>query len=95
MRARVSGFLIKRNYTEGSIVTAGQLLFEIDHAPFLADLASAKAEFLAQKARYERAKANLDRVLPLAAENALSPKDRDDAIGSAKAAEASMQAAQA
>ncbi|TLX78636.1 efflux RND transporter periplasmic adaptor subunit [Pseudomonas nicosulfuronedens] len=95
IRARVSGFLIKRNYTEGSIVTAGQLLFEIDHAPFLADLASAKAEFLAQKARYERAKANLDRVLPLAAENALSPKDRDDAIGSAKAAEASMQAAQA
>ena len=93
IRARVNGFLLKRNYTEGGVVKAGQLLFEIDHAPFLADLASAKAEYQAQKARYERAKANLDRVLPLAAENALSPKDRDDAIGSAKAAEASMQAA--
>ncbi len=93
IRARVNGFLLKRNYTEGSVVKAGQLLFEIDHAPFLADLASAKAEYEAQKASYERAKANLDRVLPLAAENALSPKDRDDAIGTAKAAEASMQAA--
>jgi len=93
INARVNGFLIKRNYTEGAVVTAGQLLFEIDHAPFLADLASAKAEYAAQKARYERAKANLDRVLPLAAENALSPKDRDDAIGTAKAAEASMEAA--
>lgn len=95
IRARVNGFLLKRNYTEGDRVKAGQLLFEIDHAPFLADLASAKAEYQAQKASYERAKANLDRVLPLAAENALSPKDRDDAIGNAKAAEASMQAAQA
>ncbi|QRY79457.1 efflux RND transporter periplasmic adaptor subunit [Pseudomonas sp. PDNC002] len=95
IRARVNGFLIKRNYTEGSVVKTGQLLFEIDHAPFLAELASAKAEYAAQKARYDRAKANLDRVLPLAAEKALSPKDRDDAIGSAKAAEASMEAAQA
>ncbi|MCP1625487.1 efflux RND transporter periplasmic adaptor subunit [Pseudomonas nitroreducens] len=95
IRARVNGYLLKRNYTEGAVVKAGQVLFEIDHAPFLADLASARAEFQAQKARYDRAKANLDRVLPLAAENALSPKDRDDAIGTAKAAEASMQAAQA
>ncbi|MGC4009143.1 MAG: efflux RND transporter periplasmic adaptor subunit [Pseudomonas sp.] len=95
IRARVEGFLVKRNYLEGSVVKAGDLLFEIDHAPFLANLASAKAQYAAQKASYDRAKANLERVLPLAAENALSPKDRDDAIGTAKAAEASMQAAQA
>jgi membrane fusion protein (multidrug efflux system) len=95
IRARVNGFLLKRNYTEGALVKAGDLLFEIDHAPFQAQLDSAKAEYAAQKASYERAKANLDRVLPLAAEKALSPKDRDDAIGTAKAAEASMQAAQA
>ena len=95
IRARVNGYLLKRNYTEGATVKAGQLLFEIDHAPFLADLASAKAEYAAQKARYDRAKANLQRVLPLAAEKALSPRDRDDAIGTAKAAEASLQAAEA
>ncbi|MFS2124848.1 efflux RND transporter periplasmic adaptor subunit [Pseudomonas sp. Pseusp97] len=93
IHARVDGFLLRRNYTEGAVVKAGDLLFEIDHAPFQARLDSARAEFAAQKARYDRAKANLDRVLPLAAEKALSPKDRDDAIGSAKAAEASMQAA--
>lgn len=93
--ARVNGYLLRRSYTEGSVVKAGQVLFEIDHAPFQAQLDSARAEYAAQKARYDRAKANLDRVLPLAAENALSPKDRDDAIGAAKAAEASMQAAQA
>lgn len=93
IHARVDGFLLKRNYAEGSVVKAGDLLFEIDHAPFQAQLDSAKAEYAAQKASYERAKANLDRVLPLAAENALSPKDRDDAIGTAKAAEASMEAA--
>lgn len=95
IRARVEGFLLRRNYNEGGVVKAGDLLFEIDHAPFQAQLDSARAQYAAQKASYERAKANLDRVLPLAAEKALSPKDRDDAIGTAKAAEASMEAAQA
>lgn len=95
VRARVEGFLLRRNYNEGGVVKAGDLLFEIDHAPFQAQLDSARAQYAAQKASYERAKANLDRVLPLAAEKALSPKDRDDAIGTAKAAEASMEAARA
>ncbi|WP_189635827.1 efflux RND transporter periplasmic adaptor subunit [Pseudomonas chlororaphis] len=95
IRARVNGFLIKRNYTEGARVKKDQLLFEIDHAPFLAELESAKAELAMQKARYEKSKANLDRVGPLAAENALSPKDLDNAMGNTKAAAASMEAARA
>ncbi|MFP3617295.1 biotin/lipoyl-binding protein, partial [Paraburkholderia sp. SIMBA_050] len=41
IRARVAGFLIKRNYTEGAVVKENQLLFEIDHKPFQVQLDAA------------------------------------------------------
>src|SRR5471032_60947 len=43
IHAQVSGYLIKQNYQEGSVVKAGDLLFEIDPKPFQADLDKAKA----------------------------------------------------
>ena len=42
--AQVSGYLISRDYTEGSVVTNGQVLFQIDPAPFKATLDRAKAQ---------------------------------------------------
>ncbi len=44
IRAQVSGYLLSKNYTEGSLVRKGQLLFEIDARPFKAALDQAKAE---------------------------------------------------
>jgi len=95
IRARVSGFLEKRVYTEGSAVRAGDLLFEMDRKPFEAALDAAKAALNQQRARLDTAQANLDRVKPLAKENALSQKDLDDAVGQQQAAAAAVEQARA
>ncbi len=93
IRARVDGFLDKRVYTEGQLVHAGQTLFLMDPKPFEAALQSAKGQLAQQQARLTVTKANLARVLPLVAQNALSQKERDDAIGNEKEAEAAVIAA--
>jgi membrane fusion protein (multidrug efflux system) len=93
IRARVDGFLEKRLYAEGQAVRAGQTLFLMDAKPFEAVLQSAKGQLAQQQARLTVAKANLARVVPLVAQNALSQKERDDAIGNEKEAEAAVIAA--
>jgi RND family efflux transporter, MFP subunit len=95
IRARVQGFLNKRSYEEGEIVKAGQTLFLMDRKPFEAKLKVAKAALGQQEARLRTARANLNRVRPLAAENAVSQKDLDDAIGQEQAAAAAVEAAKA
>jgi membrane fusion protein (multidrug efflux system) len=95
IRSRVDGFLEKRLYTEGTLVQEGQALFQMDQKPFQAQLDTAKAELAQQKARLGTATANLKRVKPLAAENALPQKELDDAEGSYRSARAAVEAAQA
>jgi len=95
IRAQVQGYLIKQDYTEGQFVTKGQLMFEIDPRTFQAALDQAKADLAQKKARWDVTKANLARVLPLAEQNAVSLKDRDDAIGNEQSAHAAVLAAQA
>jgi membrane fusion protein (multidrug efflux system) len=94
IRARVDGFLDKRLYTEGEMVRAGQPLFQMDRKPFEAALLSAEGQLEQQKARHEVAAANLARVRPLAARNAVSKKELDDAVGSEKSTQAAVLAAQ-
>jgi membrane fusion protein (multidrug efflux system) len=95
IRTRVSGFLDRISYREGSRVEAGQVLFQIDPKPFQVQLQAAEAELALQQARLGTARAALARVRPLAEENALSQKELDDAIGQDKAAAASVESAQA
>ncbi|MBS0455658.1 MAG: efflux RND transporter periplasmic adaptor subunit [Proteobacteria bacterium] len=95
IRARVNGFLEKRIYTEGSFVKPGQVLFVMDKKPFEADLQAAKGELAQQQARLTTARANLNRVKPLVADNALAAKDLDDATGQEQAAAAAVEAAKA
>ena len=95
IRAQVSGYLTRQNYLEGQPVKKGQVLFEIDPRSFQASLNKAKAQVSQQKARHEQAKANLGRIKPLAAKNAVSQKDLDDAIGMELSASSSVEAAQA
>jgi membrane fusion protein (multidrug efflux system) len=94
IRARVDGFLDKRLYREGEMVQAGQPLFQMDRKPFEAALQSAQGQLEQQKARLEVASANLARVRPLAAKNAVSKKELDDAVGGEKSARAAMLAAE-
>lgn len=95
IRARVNGFLEERLYTEGTLVKAGQVLFRMDEKPFRAALEGAQAELAQQQARLNTARANLNRVQPLAARNALSKKDLDDATGQEQAAAAAVEQARA
>ncbi|MCX5905410.1 MAG: efflux RND transporter periplasmic adaptor subunit, partial [Proteobacteria bacterium] len=93
--ARVSGFLDKRVYTEGSIVKAGQVLFLMDKKPFQAQLNGSAAALARQKAAMETARLNLERTKPLTAQNALSKKDLDDATGMFQSTAAAVDQAKA
>ncbi len=95
IRARVNGFLDRRIYLEGAFLKTGDLMFLMDAKPFAAQLAAVRAELAEQQARLETARANLRRVKPLAAQNAVSQKDLDDATGQEKAAAAAVEAAKA
>ncbi len=95
IRSRVEGFLEKRLYEEGHYVEAGQPLFQMDRKPFEARLQAARAELAQQKARLATARANLKRVRPLAAQNAVAQKELDDAEGNYRTAAAAVEAAQA
>jgi membrane fusion protein, multidrug efflux system len=93
IRARIEGFLESIDYREGSVVSKGDVLFQMDRKPFEAALDAARAELQAQQARLTAATANLSRVGPLAAEDALSQKDLDDATGMKDAAAAAVAGA--
>ncbi len=95
VRARVTGILEKRNYTEGSRVKAGQSLFTIDPAPFAATLARAEADVAAAEARYEQAQRDAARLKPLIAAKAVSQKEFDDAHSSEAIGRADLLAARA
>ncbi len=81
IQARVSGFLDKRVYVEGSLVKAGQVLFRMDPKPFQAQVDAQNAALQRNQAANAVAKANLERTKPLAQQKALSQKDLDDAQG--------------
>jgi membrane fusion protein (multidrug efflux system) len=90
IQARVSGFLDKRVYTEGSVVKAGQVLFRMDPKPFKAQVDAAQAALARNQAAAQVAQANLARTKPLAEQNALSQKDLDDATGQFEQAQAAV-----
>src|SRR5918994_241609 len=95
VRARVTGILLSRNFTEGSRVKKGQSLFTIDPKPFEAALARAVADVAAAEARYARAQRNPARLKPLYAEKAVSQKENDDAVSAEAIGAADVNAAQA
>jgi membrane fusion protein (multidrug efflux system) len=95
VRARVTGILLSRNYTEGASVRAGQSLFTIDPVPFQTALARAEADRGAAQARQANAQRHLDRVKPLADVGMVSKRDYDDALAAQQVAAADLRAADA
>lgn len=93
--ARVAGVLLSRNYKEGSEVRAGQLLFQIDPAPFRAALDNAKAQLAEAQATYINDQVNAKRSLALAPKGYISKSALDDALAAERTAAAAVQAAQA
>ncbi len=86
IRARVGGILIKRSYTEGQAVKAGQLLFKIDPAPFEAAFSQAQAKFTQTENDWKR-------VSDLYKEKAVSDREYDEAQAAYKAADADLKTA--
>ena len=95
VRSRVNGILLKRTYVEGQQVKQGQVLFEIDPAPYQATLDQAKGALAQQSAALDKARADRDRVVPLFKENAVSRKDNDDVLAAFASATAAKESAQA
>ena len=95
IRARIDGFLEKRAYDEGSMVEDGQVLFEMDRKPMAAQLQAARAELDQHLAALATARAQLDRIRPLAEQNAVAQKELDDADGHHSSAAAAVEAARA
>ncbi len=95
IRPQVDGYLISQNYREGDVVRKGQVLFRIDPRVFQTNLDQARGQLAQQEARWATAKANLKRVKPLAAQNAVSQKDLDDATGTEQSTHAAVIAARA
>ncbi len=93
--AQVTGYLLRREYKEGTIVTNGQVLFQIDPAPFKATLDQAKAQLAEAKATQEKYALYVKRYQPLVAKEAISQQELDDAVQSEKAAQAEIESAQA
>lgn len=95
VRARVSGIVLKRLFTEGSDVKAGDVLYEIDPSPYEAVLARARAELQRAEANLVSVKLQAERFKPLVATNAVSKQQYDDAVAAMGVGEAAVAAAQA
>lgn len=95
LRPQVSGTVVARHYTEGEAVKRGQVLFEIDRAPFAAALASARATTREAAARVEQTRRERERLEALVKADAASRKELDDAKSSEALARAVFEAAAA
>ena len=95
IRALVSGYLLTRDYAEGSRVQKGDLLFEIDPRPFQAALDQAQAKLAQDRAQAARTSWTVQRYAPLAKQKAISEQEYHDAVQANAAAEAQVEADQA
>ena len=95
IRAQVSGYLLKRPYTEGSFVKKGDLLFQLDPSKFQTALDQALGELAKAEAQFTKTKQDVDRDTPLAKAGAISQKELDDSVQSHAATRGSLAAAKA
>ena len=95
IRPQVSGILQKRHFTEGQQVAAGELLYQIDPAPYQAALATAEANLSRAQAAATNAEQRLKRLQGLLASQVVSQQDVDDARATLLQAAAEVQAATA
>lgn len=95
IRARVEGVLLAMDFIEGRSVEEGQLLYTIDPEPLESEVVEAQGGLAAARTRLAKAKADLDRIRPLAEMNAVSQADLDSALAQNSAALGSLQSSKA
>ena len=102
VKSQVTGYLLKREFKEGSFVKKGQLLFQIDPRPFQATLDQAKGQLAQARAQLVNAEANeqksrldVEKYAPLAKQQAATQQDLDNAVQTNHANKASVETARA
>ncbi|MFQ0813855.1 efflux transporter periplasmic adaptor subunit [Brucella anthropi] len=95
VRARVGGILLHRNFVEGTAVKAGDVLFEIDPAPYEAELEKAQAQVAQAEAQYQQSIRDAERAEQLVQQKVQSTAVRDSAFATRDLNKASVAAAKA
>src|SRR5215831_13096360 len=95
INAQVQGYIVSRDYTEGSIMKKGDKLFQIDPRPFEAALAQAKGTLAKDKANQAKSDADEKRALDLFKKKVISDQERDTAIAAAGSNRANVEADEA
>src|SRR5881296_488645 len=95
INAQVQGYIVSRDYQEGSVVKKGDLLFQIDPRPFEAALAQAKGTLAKDKATQVKTDADEKRALDLFTKQVISDQERDTAIAAAQSTRANVEADEA
>ena len=95
IRPQIEGYLLKQTYKEGTLVKAGDTLFEIDPRQFQAAYDQAKGNMAQFQAMLGNAKTTVARYKPLAADKAISQQELDDAMTREATASANVAATQA
>jgi len=92
INAQVQGYIVSRDYQEGSVVKKGDLLFTIDPRPFEAALAQAKGTLAKDQANQVKADADKKRAIDLFKKKVISDQERDTAIAAADSTAANVEA---
>jgi len=95
IQPHVSGYIIRQNYKEGSVVRKGEVLFEIDPRVFKAALDQAKGQLAQAEAQLGKAKLDVERDTPLAQARAIAQSQLDTEIQARLGAQALVQSAKA
>ncbi len=95
INAQVQGYIVSRNYQEGSVVKKGDLLFQIDPRPFEAALAQAKGTLAKDQANQAKTDADEKRATDLFAKKVISDQERDTATAAAQSSRANVEADEA
>jgi membrane fusion protein, multidrug efflux system len=95
IQPQVSGYMIKQDYREGSVVQSGQVLFEIDPRPFQATLDQAEGQLAQARAQLGLADINVMRDTPLAKARAIAQSQLDNDVQQQAAQIAAVRTAEA
>ena len=95
IRPQVSGYVIRQDYKEGTVVHKGQVLFEIDPRPFQATLDRTKGELAQAEAQLEKSNIDVNRDTPLAEQRAIPKEKLDNEVQAKRGGEAAVVTAKA
>src|SRR4029078_4542346 len=95
INAQVQGYIVSRDYQEGSVLKKGGALFQIDPRPFEAALAQAKGTLAKDQANQVKADADKNRAMDLFSKKVISDQERNTAVAAADSTTANVEADEA